>query len=402
MARVKTKTGWVNPEVLRWARERLRLKPEEVEAEARKLKRRYYEPLTAEQLRAWERGEGEPSMGQLETLAEIYVCPVGYFFLDAVPMVSKPLSFRGLRDEKVENLSAQTLRSLERFFELADWTVNLIRKTGVSWVVRIQPGEVRPSVANAEELALSYRQRFGWTEEVQAELQSPLEAFQWWRERLEGQGIFCFALPLDPQDIRGASLWYEGYPFMLVNHQDAEAAAGRLFTLLHEFAHLISARGEGIACDFRGARIGENPEPFANRFAARMLLLPDELRQRLRAIGQAHYREDWPDRLIDSLRKPFMVSRDVVAITLQEMGLAPQDFYERKRAGWESRRPWGRGGKRPSQKEQTVQRVGYSLSRLLGQASEKAGFSWGEASTVVGMKVERTEEFLQWVRQQNP
>ncbi len=131
--------------------------------------------------------------------------------------------------------------------------------------------------------------------------------------------------------MRGASIWYGEYPFILVNHQDAEAATGRLFTLLHEFAHLISVQDEGIACDFRGAGRGENPEPFANRFAARLLLLPDELRARVHEVGEAR-REDWPDHLLDRLRKPFMVSRDVVAILLQEMGLAPQDFYERKRA----------------------------------------------------------------------
>ncbi len=393
---------WANPEILRWARKQLGLTPEEVEAEARRLRRRYYELVSAEEIRAWERGQGEPTMAQLETLGEIYVCPVGYFFLDTVPEVARPLSFRGLVEHKVERLSSPTRRSLERFMEFAEWTVELIRRTGVSWDVRIRPREVEPRTQDAERLAHDYRVRLGWTVEVRAGLRDAKEAFQWWRRTLEDQGVFCFELPLDPGDIRGASLWYEGYPFILVNHQDAEAATGRLFTLLHEFAHLISARGDGIACDFRGARRGENPEPFANRFAARMLLTPEELKGRLKSVGETRLQEEWPDSVLQRLGKPFFVSRDVVAILLQEMRYAPQDFYERKRAEWESKKPWGRGGRRPPQREQALQRLGYSLSRLLGQAMEKPEFSWADAASMMGMKVEKTEEFLRWVKEQNP
>jgi Zn-dependent peptidase ImmA (M78 family) len=389
---------WFNPEVLRWARERLRLTPEDVEREAQKLKRRYYVPVTAEEVRSWEKGQGEPSMGQLETLGEIYICPVGYFFLDSIPQKRLPLSFRGLSEGKETQLSSLTLRTLERFSDLARWTVDLIRGMEEAWVVQIRPGEVEASVRYAEEVALEYRQRLGWTEEVRAKLgEDARKAFQWWRRTLENLGIFCFEMPLESRDIRGASLWYEGYPFILVNHQDTEAASGRLFTLLHEFAHLISARGEGIACDFRGTRRGENPEPFANRFAARMLLTPDELRQRLRDIGEERYREDWPDSLIDKLRAPFMISRDVVAITLQEIELAPSDFYDLKRVKWEARRPWGRGGRRPTQKERALQELGYSLSRLLARASSKPQFSWIDAASVVAIKTEKMEEFLRWV-----
>ena len=398
MTQAKTPTQWFNPHILRWARERLRLTPEEVEQEAKKLKRRYYETVTAEEVCSWERGQGEPSMGQLETLGEIYICPVGYFFLDSIPEERLPLSFRGLSEGKETQLSSLTLQTLERFTDLTRWTVDLIRGTEEAWVVRIRPGEVEPSVRYAEEMALEYRQRLGWTEEVRAKLgEDAREAFKWWRHTLEDQGIFCFEMPLNPRDVRGASLWCEEYPFILVNHRDAEAAAGRLFTLLHEFAHLISARGEGIACDFRGVRRGENPEPFTNRFAARMLLPPDELRQHLHAIGKGGYREDWPDRLIDEIRKPFMVSRDVVAITLQEIRLAPHDFYDRKRAKWEARRPWGRGGRRPTQRERALQEFGYSLSRLLARASSKPEFSWIDAASFVGMKTEKIEEFLRWI-----
>jgi Zn-dependent peptidase ImmA (M78 family) len=206
-------------------------------------------------------------------------------------------------------------------------------------------------------------------------------------------------MPLDPKETRGAALWLEGYPFILVNHRDVEAAAGRIFTLLHEFAHLISAK-DGVVCDFHGTRHDHNPEPFANRFAARILVTPEELRQRLREVGEIRHRTDWPDSLLDRLRNPFFASRDVVAILLQELQLAPRDFYDRKRQQWEerweSRKPRVRGGRRPPLNEQKLQEVGFSLAGVLARSVAQPTFSWLDAASALGMKVEKTEAFLKW------
>lgn len=72
--------GWANPLILRWARERLHLSHEEVVARASRLQKEAYETFGVEELRAWEAGSADPALAHLETLAEIYFCPVGYFF----------------------------------------------------------------------------------------------------------------------------------------------------------------------------------------------------------------------------------------------------------------------------------------------------------------------------------
>ena len=388
---------WTNANVLRWARERLNLTPQHVEQEAKKLVRRHYAPFSAEDLAAWEAGRTEPELAQLETLAEICACPVGYFFLESQPVERLPLSFRGLAKPR-QQLQSLTQRTLRRFMELAQWTVETLRQTGQPWQVGIRPAQVSPQTAGADRLAAEYRQRFGWTAEQRRQFAGkPREVFRWWRHAIESQGIFCFEMPLDPKETRGAALWLEGYPFILVNHRDIEAAAGRIFTLLHEFAHLISAE-EGMICDFHGAGDDRNPEPFANRFAARMLLTPEELQERLQALGQARYQTDWSNSLLDKLRSPFFASRDVVTILLQDLRLAPAGLYERKRQQWESRRLWGRG-KRPPVNEQKLQEVGYSLANVLAGSASQPAFSWVDASSVLGMKVEKTEAFLKWAQE---
>lgn len=391
-------TNWVNRDILRWARKRLNLNYNEVAEESKKLARRHYATVSPEELTAWEERREDPDLEHLETLAEIYVCPVGYFFLESIPQVRQLVAFRGLaKDESA--LSSTTHRGLQRFSELAQWTVDLLRRTEQPWPVRFERHRLASDLQAAEHLAREYRQRFGWTpQQRQTFGGKSAEAFRWWRQVIENQGVFCFEMRLDPKEARGASLWCEGYPFILVNHEEAEAAAGRIFTLLHEYAHLISA-DEGIVCDCRGIRHGENPEPFANRFAARLLLLPEELRQRLEEIGEDHRRNDWPNRLLDTIRKPLLISRDVVAILLQELGLARSDFYEERRQEWEGKRPFGRRGKPSTQAERKIREVGYSLAGVLTRSAERPTFSWTDASSVLGMKIEKVDRFLQWVRQ---
>jgi len=392
---MSTETRWVNPLVLRWARERLNLTPEGVADASKKLARQHYVPISVEELVRWEEGVGEePTLAHLETLAEIYVCPVGWFFLDAPPEKELPFSLRGAREHRTFSASTQT--SLERFRELTRWTVHLIQQLKQPWEVRIRPQEISPNIAEVEKLAQEYRQRLGWTDTTrQAVAPDPREAFKWWRRAIESLGIFCFELPLDPQEARGASLWYEGVPFILVNHEDAEAATGRIFTLLHEFAHLISAEGTFV-CDFGE----ENHEPFANRFAARVLLAPQELLQSLeKLLGKIERREHWSDSFLDKVRKPFSVSRDVVAILLEELGLAPSGFYEQKRQQWAKKKTRGWGGRRPTRNEQKLQEVAYSMFRLPEQVSKRRDFPWMDAALILGMKVEKLEKWLQWARE---
>jgi Zn-dependent peptidase ImmA (M78 family) len=389
---------WTNPDVLRWARERLNLTVEQVVEESKKLRKRHFAAISEQDLTAWEEGVSEPELAHLETLSEIYACPVGYFFLESIPDELLPVSFRGLAKPR-EQLRSLSQRTLRRFMELAQWTVETLRQTGQPWQVAVRPAQVAPSTAKADQLAAEYRQRFGWTAEQRRRFAGkPREAFKWWRRVIESQGIFCFEMPLDPKETRGAALWLEGYPFILVNHRDIEAAAGRIFTLLHEFAHLISAK-DGIVCDFQGAHHDHNPEPFANRFAARMLVTPEELRQRLRELGEGRHRTEWPDSLLEKLRSPFCASRDVVAILLQELQLAPRDFYDRKRQQWQTRKSFGRGGRRPPRNEQKLQEVGYSLAKVLARSASQPAFSWVDASSVLGMKVEKTKAFLEWAQE---
>lgn len=382
---------WVNPQVLRALRETLGFQYEEVEQQARRLQRAHYAPITREQLENWERGSEPPELEHLETLAELYGVPLGYFFLHEPPKLILPLSYRGLASEKEGRLSPLTQQTLRRFVDLSDWIAALLEEHGITWEVKIHPVPAR----SLDQLVAQERERLGFSEQIRQQWQTAEDALIWWRRQIEAQGVFVFEMKLEASEVRGASRWVASrYPFILVNHQNLEAATGRLFTLLHEYAHLLVS-GEGITCDFRGSE-----EPLANRFAANLLLPAELLREALEQADKLWFKENWSDAELDELRRPFFVSRDVVAIRLQEMGLAPTDFYLKKREQWEQRKLWWRPktGKRLTQKERKLREFGSSGVRVFLELEKRNVLPLMDVASVMGMKVEKALEFLKWAR----
>ncbi len=390
-------TGWVNPKTLRQLREASGLTIESVATQSQKLQKAYYAAVTPEQLRQWEAGQGSPDLEHLETLAELYQCPVGYFFLESPPQEKTRLSFRGVAPGKEQRFGPTTRRSLRRFLQLAEWFVTMLEEHGIDWHVQV-PKVCRDST-DAETLAQRVRRELSFDEQQREHWQSAEDAFDWWRRRIEAQGVFCFELKLEPRDVRGASLWIDGrYPFILVNRQDAEAATGRLFTLFHEYSHLLLDRGRhGIACDFRGRQTRRGVEPFANRFAASVLLPPGQLRNHLEQEDRARFRTDWPDAELTRLARRFFVSRDVVAITLEATGLAPPGFYQRKRDQWEkrfgNRQPWGRGKARKKW-ERKARELGTSALRVILELERRSALPVLDTVYLLDTKVERLDEFI--------
>jgi len=391
-------SNWANIKILRWARERLKMSYEDVEELSRKLGK-FYTPIDAGELEKWEKGLSQPELEHLETLAEIYVCPVGYFFLDEVPREQDALSFRGL-SKNADELSPSSLRTLHLFLEKARMIVHIIKEAGVEIKKEIRQGQYS-AYDNPVEIARIERIRLGFSPNVRAEWNGYEDAFNWWRQRIESQGVFCLQMKLEPSEIRGASAWIEGYPFILINHSDAEAATGRLFTLLHEYAHILISN-EGLVCDFRGVEKGKNPEPFANKFAANCLISKDEFRRKLIELGENKFKENRSDRVLEEIKKALFVSKDVVAIMLQEMNLAPKDFYARKRAQWDKRKLWGRGGKRQKMPEKKFNEFGLMTTRLIAHKNLEEKIPIIELSYLLDMKVERVKEFISWARQKVP
>lgn len=345
------------------------------------------------EVRGWEDGNVTPSLADLRRLAQLYVCPVGYFFLGSPLREARQLDFRGLGPDK--ELSYESHKTLRRFLRYVEVAGEWMERLGFPKEAFIPELPLRDPAEAAQQAV----QLLGVTQEVRESWGSPDEAFSAWRLAVERRGILVLSMTLPRGGIRGASTWPEnGVPGILVNHSDTESGTGRTFTLLHEFAHLLVRRA-GLVCDFRGQ---PEVETFANRLAARAMVPLDALRSRLSDLGLNRFRGHWTDSELNRIREPFHVSRDVIAISLEEMRLAEPGYYHARRTAWDKRgfgrRPLGAPGFRQTKPQRKHRELGEVMSGLVLAAAENESVSRLDVAEVLDMPLHRLPEFAEAVR----
>lgn len=231
------------------ARELLQLAPEEVATELN---------ITPQDIFYWEEGRSQPSLKQLEKLAEIYGRGIDYFLKETPPPPRK-MEFRGRPRQSLGDLPKQAKIVLSRFDELCrtafevESLLNRKRKVTLS---RFDES-VNPKVA-----AESLRRKFDADDKPLAKL----------RERLESEGVRIFELLVPDDAFSGLSFWHSEYgPCILLNA--GELKGRRNFTLAHELAHLLYGHKSALCyIPLNLGQIRENVEFKAHQFAIELLL----------------------------------------------------------------------------------------------------------------------------------
>src|SRR5271166_1220482 len=111
----------VKPELLRWARNRAKVKLDAAAKAAH---------VTAERLQAWEDGREEaPTLGQLRNLAAVYHFPLAVFYLPEPPKDFAPLrDFRRLRDAEQEPISANLAFHIRSAYDRRELALELFQE----------------------------------------------------------------------------------------------------------------------------------------------------------------------------------------------------------------------------------------------------------------------------------
>ncbi len=353
----------IKPALLVWARKSAGLDPAAVSA---KLK------VPLDKFKKWEAGEARPSIAQLRKLAEVYKRPLAVFYL-----ADPPEDFQALRDfrrlpERLLGSESYELRlevrkaqyrreaALEIYAALGEKPPEFTENTGAKRAPEPLAQEVRAR------LDISVAKQFAWHSEY--------DAFNGWRSTIEKLGVMIFqASGVDVEEMRGFSLALTPLPVIVLNIKDPVRA--RIFTLLHEFTHLMLR--EGGICDLdetpHNRSQAQEPEVYANMVAG-AVLVPRDVLVREAQLRSPTGRAEWSDEDIDFLSKRFRVSREVIVRRLLIAGLATEAFYREKRD--EYAQQFKATTKTPGFAPPYVlalSRAGDSFSRLVlaGYASEK-------------------------------
>jgi Zn-dependent peptidase ImmA (M78 family)/transcriptional regulator with XRE-family HTH domain len=355
--------------VLRWAVKESGYSPNEV-AEAAE--------VGIAEFTNWLRGDSLPTLGQARAVAGKLKRPLATLLLPAPPNITLPtVEFRRpTKGDRRQLNPAERLRLREagRLQTLFAWINEELRTDA--------PKLQRFSIwSNPEHAAGVARTSLRFSIDNQVGLPSASAAWHAWREAVEGTGVYVIVVPIGLASCRGFSLWNERAPLIAINSSwNAEA---RSFTLIHEFAHLLTRTNS--ACLEVGARPtsqSDEVERWCERVAA-LVLIPDSA---LKDFVATHLAEQPANDLgaVSRVARQFKTSRRAAALRLIEAGYADWALYRSIPAVSERPRRGG-GGAGRTVLQMRADRYGSLALRDVARAVRREIISTGDAFDYLGL-----------------
>lgn len=253
----------LNPEVLRWARERAGRTVQDLAAPFPKLDR-------------WERGEERPTLKQVERFAKAVHAPVGYLFLPEPPVESVPIpDFRAAGNVHRRHPTPDLLDTIYICQQRQEWYRDFARSVGEEPLAFVGTAHVRSAVVST---AATIRHALGFDVEERRRMSTWTDALRRFIEQADTLGILvmCSGVVLnnnrrrlDPEEFRGFAMADNLAPLVFINGADTKAA--QMFTLAHELAHIWL--GQSAVSDAQALLLPElEVEQWCNQVAAELLV----------------------------------------------------------------------------------------------------------------------------------
>lgn len=310
----------INPQVLRWARERTGLSIEEVAGHFKK---------SPESIQSWETGSSSPSFPQLEQLAKKYKRPTALFFFSEVPQEeSLTGSFRTLPQQEINHIKPH-LRFVIRKARVMQINLSeLNHGNNPSTRFLLDNFEIEgKDIATATREIRNY---LGVDLNTQQQYSKPEIAFKQWRSIIEQHGVFVFKDAFRDEGFSGFCLYDDVFPIIYINN--SLPYSRQIFTLFHELAHLLfSVNGIEMSSqnrEYLNRLSGDDRkiEVFCNAFAGKFLVPDDDFIQYLNA--------GISDNTLQHLAKQYVVSREVILRKFLDNRVIDSEFYNEKVKQW--------------------------------------------------------------------
>jgi Zn-dependent peptidase ImmA (M78 family) len=261
-----------------------------------------------EELESELRREPEPRQGILNTIAKELALPAFVFFMERRPQLEDAIpDFRSPNPVPTAK-TRSTIESIQ-FAEGIQKAVAELHAPGISQL----PHFTETQNAKVDEFALSARRFFNITLDDQATAKDAKAFYIICRKRIEDRGIFVLHDSFPEADGSGFCLSHPKYPIIVVNTKK-QTRGRRLFTLIHELAHVLM-RKSGISDPF----VRENPtERLCNRFAG-SFLVPDTYARALLGTSAVANDPDYDDVRWASQR--LKISQEATVLRLEQLQL---------------------------------------------------------------------------------
>jgi Zn-dependent peptidase ImmA (M78 family)/DNA-binding XRE family transcriptional regulator len=313
----------VTPALLKWSRERAGLNVETAAQQA------HVHPTTLEE---WESGHEVPTIAQARKLGEVYKRPLAFFFLPEPPRGFDPQrEFRRFPGVTLENESPELRNALRAALYQRQAALEIYEQLSE------RPPQLSATAnpdENPEEVGRRIRALLNINWQMQLDWPSANAALNGWRSAIEALGVLVFqSSDVSLSEMRGTSIPRSPLPVILVNGSDAPH--GRIFTMLHEFAHILLANG-----GHETGSIASRPKPedqllerVSNRFASAALLPREEF---LREVAQYRDAVGGDDDSLRRLANRVKASPEAILRRLVSLRRTTGSLYRIKRNRWQN------------------------------------------------------------------
>lgn len=281
-------------------------------------------------LMQWRNKEKAPTFNQVEAASKATGIPLGYFFLQTPPQENLSLvDYRTVDSVELTNPSRELLDTIHDMEFVQDWMHNELIANGFLGLafVGTLKNEKDPII-----FAATIRKILCITNDWFKASKSAGDSFKILRSAMSAAGMIVMTSgivgnntrrTLDINEFRGFALMDTLAPLIFINANDSDN--GRLFSLLHEFAHICLGENSLFNDRYTSGKGVKDKESICNAVAAEIL------------IPQAVFVEAWHtaikeadvEEVIGQLAKDFKCGRTVIARRALDNGFIDYPLYEK-------------------------------------------------------------------------
>jgi Zn-dependent peptidase ImmA (M78 family) len=271
--------------------------------------------VSSDTLALVESGKHCLTLNQLRNAAEKYDFPLGYFYLSSPPPEK---SFKPIPDFRVEpSLHGVDHYRLNLEIKKCRERRNIFIDLAARLEMEVKPFQLLPD-ESARNVGSLIRERLGVLDTDFNTLKFE-DTYAYWKNIIERDGVLVYEsqyIP-DKSGVIGAAMFYDTYPIILIK-RGGNFNERKLFTLLHEYAHLLLGKS---AINDAGAQVVRRDDPSVDGLEARCNALAGEILIPAEKIDLSVYTGLAAADKMELLSRTFKVTYTTAAVCLRKLQL---------------------------------------------------------------------------------
>lgn len=281
-----------------------------------------------QRLLQWYNGEKMPTFNQIEETSKATGIPLGYFFLTTPPTENLPLlNYRTVDSIDLQKPSRNLIDTIHSMEQVQDWVKEELMGDGADPLSFVNSMSEKTTI---DEIVAYIRSILELPADWFVLSKSSEESFRLIRNKISAAGVIVMMngivgnnthRPLVIDEFRAFAVVDDYAPLIFINSNDS--ISGRLFSLLHEFVHILMGKSSFFNDRYSAHGQVNKVETICNAVAAE-LLVPDELF--VQKWNEAVTEHD-SEAAISILQKYFKCGITVIARKALDHGFISKPLY---------------------------------------------------------------------------